>query len=175
MPDAPVDENDIRDCAALRTHNAALGRDPQRMPMPWTDGPNAGFTSPGIKPWLPIPGWASRVSVAEQEVEPDSTLRMVRSLIRYRQTNDALLHGTLAVLSDDDDVVLLLRESPRETLLVAISLTERRQTVALLDGQWTTDWATSAHLIGRTFTRTAEVDGLEALILRRTEPAPQTG
>lgn len=176
LPDAPVAERSVRDCAALRTHNLALGRDPERMPMPWTSGRNAGFTGPDVEPWLPIPDWATRLSVAAQEVDPGSTLLMVRSLIRYRQASDALLHGNLAVLSDDDETLVLLRESSREVVLIAIGLTDRSRSLSLPEGRWATDWATSPGLVGHTLSGAAVVDGFGALILRRTDPAgPQSG
>jgi hypothetical protein len=66
---------------------------------------------------------------------------------------------------------VLRRESSREVVLIAISLTDRRQNLSPLEGRWTTDWATSSCLVGHTLTGTAVVEGFGALILRRTDPA----
>ncbi|MHB1490670.1 MAG: alpha-amylase family glycosyl hydrolase, partial [Cellulomonas sp.] len=168
LPDAPVAASRVRDCAALRTGDLTLGRDPERMPMPWTRDRNAGFTGPDVEPWLPVPEWATRVSVAAQEVDPHSTLRMVRSLVRYRQASDALLHGSVTVLSDDDELLVLLRESPREAVVIAISLTDRSRRLALPAGSWTTEWVTGPGPVGHVLTGALVLPAFEAMILRRT-------
>ena len=168
LPDAPVEASRVRDCAALRTGDLTLGRDPERMPMPWTRDPHAGFTDPYVEPWLPVPDWATRVSVAAQEADPHSTLRLVRSLIRYRQSSDALLHGGVTVLSDDDELLVLLRASPRETVLIAISLTDRSRSLSLPAGSWRTEWVTGQAPVGHVLSGAVVLPAFEAMILRRT-------
>ncbi len=171
LPDAPVAAPRVRDCAALRTGDLTLGRDPERMPMPWTRDRHAGFTDPDVEPWLPVPSWATGLSVAAQEVDPRSTLRMVRSLVRYRHASDALRRGSVSVLSDDDELLVLRRESPRETLLVAISLTDRSRRLALPAGSWRTEWVTGRGPLGHVVTTAVVLPAFEAMILRRTRAA----
>jgi alpha-glucosidase len=57
------------------------GRDRFRHPLPWDDSPNHGFTTG--TPWLPIVDHDTQ-NVAAQEADPDSTLNLVRRLIRLR-------------------------------------------------------------------------------------------
>jgi alpha-glucosidase len=59
------------------------GRDGCRTPMVWRDEEGAGFTSPGIEPWLPI-GSRDR-NVADQRADPDSILTLTRDLIELRR------------------------------------------------------------------------------------------
>jgi alpha-glucosidase len=49
--------------------------------MPWDDAPNHGFTTG--TPWLPVVDHDTQ-NVAAQEADPDSTLNLVRRLIRLR-------------------------------------------------------------------------------------------
>ena len=67
------------------------GRDPCRTPMVWRDVDGAGFTAPGVEPWLPI-GPRTR-NVADQRDDPLSILTLTRDLIALRKTT-GLLHGS---------------------------------------------------------------------------------
>jgi alpha-glucosidase len=59
------------------------GRDPCRTPMVWRDEEGAGFTAPGIEPWLPI-GNRSR-NVEAQRGDPNSILNLTHDLIALRK------------------------------------------------------------------------------------------
>jgi alpha-glucosidase len=71
---------------------AATVRDRARTPMPWDASPSAGFTAPGVRPWLPIGEHAER-NVASQRDDPASTLRFCRDLLALRR---AEFGGTIA-------------------------------------------------------------------------------
>ncbi|MDR2984621.1 MAG: DUF3459 domain-containing protein [Nocardiopsaceae bacterium] len=58
-------------------------RDRARTPMQWDDSPAAGFTSPGVTPWLPV-GDAAGCNVAAQREDPSSVLTFCRALLRLR-------------------------------------------------------------------------------------------
>jgi alpha-glucosidase len=73
------------------------GRDPCRTPMVWRDADGAGFTEPGVEPWLPI-GPTDR-NVADQRDDPDSTLTLTRDLIALRRGR-GLLHGAYEPVDD---------------------------------------------------------------------------
>ena len=64
------------------------GRDGARTPMPWSDAPGAGFTAPGVEPWLPF-GDLGR-NVAAQRADRGSILHLVRDLVALRRAEDAL-------------------------------------------------------------------------------------
>jgi alpha-glucosidase len=67
------------------------GRDPCRTPMVWEDGDGAGFTQPGVEPWLPI-GSQER-NVAAQRDDPGSILALTRDLIALRRHRRLLSGG----------------------------------------------------------------------------------
>lgn len=88
LPGATVlyqgDEIGLQDGAVppdLRVDRADVNRDPQRTPMPWTEGPNGGFTSG--RAWLPV-GDHARDNVAAQRADPDSLLHHTRELIALK-------------------------------------------------------------------------------------------
>jgi alpha-glucosidase len=94
LPDVPVPPGQGLDPA---------GRDPCRTPMPWESGPGAGFTAPGVRPWLPL-GDARSVNVADQRADPASTLNLCRDAIALRQELPALRTGDYESLDAPDGV-----------------------------------------------------------------------
>ncbi len=70
----------------------ALGRDGCRTPMPWSAGPNAGFT-PAPEPWLPVGEDAAGRNVEAQLGDHDSILALYRRLLRLRRASPALREG----------------------------------------------------------------------------------
>ncbi len=78
------------------------GRDPERTPMQWDGGPNAGFTT-GV-PWLPVSPEAASVNVAAQRDDPRSMLSFVRAVIAMRRASAALRGGAYRTLPSDPDV-----------------------------------------------------------------------
>jgi alpha-glucosidase len=52
MTDVPIPPEHARDPWEL--NEPGLGRDAERTPMRWTDGPTAGFCPPSATPWLPV-------------------------------------------------------------------------------------------------------------------------
>lgn len=67
------------------------GRDPERSPMQWAPGPQAGFSAG--RPWLPVPESARTVNVEAQRDDPASLLSLYRALIRLRRAHPALRAG----------------------------------------------------------------------------------
>jgi alpha-glucosidase len=65
------------------------GRDGARTPMQWSDEPGAGFTQPGVRPWLPF-GDPRSYNVDAQRGDAGSTLSLVRDLIRLRRERPEL-------------------------------------------------------------------------------------
>ena len=82
MTDVDVPVALRRDHATLAIEHGA-SRDRARTPMPWDGSPGAGFTGPGVTPWLPL-GELSR-TVAGQFGDPGSTLSLCRRLLALRR------------------------------------------------------------------------------------------
>ena len=77
-----------------------------RTPMPWDDGPQAGFSDHPV-PYLPPVdhpqgGWRT-VNVAAQEADPDSLLHWVRRLVHTRRSLPAIGAGRFELADADDD------------------------------------------------------------------------
>jgi alpha-glucosidase len=75
-------------------------RDAARTPMPWAPGPGAGFTEPGVEPWLPF-GVVEVCNVADQRADPDSMLHLTRDLIALRRALPDLRAGAYDVIPTD--------------------------------------------------------------------------
>ncbi|HEX8941127.1 MAG TPA: alpha-amylase family glycosyl hydrolase [Candidatus Limnocylindrales bacterium] len=102
------------------------GRDPERTPMQWDDGPAAGFTTG--TPWLPVGAEARQVNVAAQRDDPASMLTFVRRAIWYRKASPALRWGSYRSLDVAGGVFGYVRQAAGERLLVLLDFwgAERR-------------------------------------------------
>jgi len=87
LGDVAVEPPDLRDPLGVRYWPAYAGRDAMRTPMHWRDAAGAGFTPPGVRPWLPVGDTAKNVE--SQRADPASMLVLARDLIaRRRETPD---------------------------------------------------------------------------------------
>ncbi|WP_108257962.1 alpha-amylase family glycosyl hydrolase [Mangrovicoccus ximenensis] len=70
------------------------GRDGARTPFPWSDGPNAGFST-AERTWLPVPPEHLRLNAAAQAEDPDSVLSFFRGFSRWRRGQSILRTGRM--------------------------------------------------------------------------------
>ncbi len=120
MTDVPIPQHGVVDVA---------GRDPERTPMQWDGGPNAGFTTG--TPWLPIAADAARVNVAGQRRDPGSLFSFYRRLLRVRRASDALRAGAYRSLPAPRGLYLFERSAPGERMVVALNFTSLEQKISL--------------------------------------------
>lgn len=127
----PTSKSEVRDPVGIRGWPKVKGRDGERTPMQWDSGPNAGFSTAGVKTWLPIPPTYKTVNVADEEADPNSMLNWYKSLIALRHTNPAFVYGREVMLDTANDKVLSwLRQAPGEpAVVVACNFTPDPQTV----------------------------------------------
>jgi alpha-glucosidase len=92
MPDAEIPRDRVVDPVGLLDDPERPGRDGARSPMPWSAEPGAGFSAPGVEPWLPL-GELAGVNVAEQKRDPHSALHLTRDLIALRRAEEDLRAG----------------------------------------------------------------------------------
>ena len=104
------------------------GRDPSRTPMVWEDVDGAGFTAPGVEPWLPI-GPRDR-NVAAQRDDPGSILGFARDLISLRRRR-RLLTGAYESLETPAGTWAFRREGGA---LVALNLGDTAARLAGVEG-----------------------------------------
>jgi alpha-glucosidase len=95
------------------------GRDPERVPIPWTSGPGAGFTTG--RPWLPTHPDAHRLAVGAQEGDRASSLELYRRLISLRRATPALRDGSYRSLHAAPDVFAYVRQHQADRILVALN------------------------------------------------------
>ena len=159
LPDVPVPPGRVVDVA---------GRDPERSPMPWTTGANAGFST--ADPWLPITDDPGTFSVEAQERAPGSMLALHRRLLALRRSEPALHPGSWTGLDAPAGVIAYGREHGETRFLVLLNLTREPATVAL-DGAWTIELSTGLDREpGVPAGASVELRADEGLILRAADP-----
>ncbi|GAP37942.1 alpha-glucosidase [Piscinibacter sakaiensis] len=93
------------------------GRDHARVPMPWDDGPQAGFGS--APPWIGVHPDHARLNAAAARADPDSVFHHYRRLIALRRRHPALVYGRCEPLQPEHPrLCAWLRHGADETLLV---------------------------------------------------------
>ena len=119
----PARIEDVHDPIGKRGWPKEKGRDGERTPMQWSPGPNAGFTSPGVKPWLPVPPSSREYNVQTESQDPDSIYNAYKRLLSLRRTNAALRDGAQTTIDNNDpDVFAFLRSDGNSTVLVALNM-----------------------------------------------------
>ena len=128
----PTRKEDVKDPVGLTGWPKNKGRDGERTPMQWDDGPNAGFTGPNVKPWLPIPPSYKTVNVKSEVVDFDSLLNWYKQLIEFRRSTPALRDGKNIMLNTSDSNVLSwLRQAPGQpAVVIACNFTAQPQKVS---------------------------------------------
>ena len=127
LRDGEIPPDRIRDPVGQRF--PALGRDPERTPMPWDASANAGFSP--ADPWLPLGAEWPTVNVAAQRDDPASMLSFYRRVIWWRKSAPALLEGSLRVLDGPEGTFVYAREHAGQRLIVALNFTAAPATVSL--------------------------------------------
>ena len=110
------------DLHGLKSKEGGYQRTGSRTPMQWSKGPNAGFSEAGAGAlYLPVDGAADAPSVEAELKDPDSLLRHVQGLIRFRQAHSALDSGAAFRFVSDGTPLVYERESADERLLIALN------------------------------------------------------
>lgn len=140
--------------------------------MQWDASPNAGFTAPGVTPWLPLAaGYAAR-NVAAQDGDPASMLAFFRRLASLRRAEPALHRGDYVAVDLGIAEVLAYRRTAagHDSFLVAINFGVQAQTLDLrvaLDGRdGTLELSTNPARTGVMEARAFVLAGYEGAIIR---------
>ncbi len=120
MKDVPVPPGKIQDPQGL--NDPAFNRDPQRSPMQWTSGPNAGFAPAPVEPWLPLAHDHGTVNVERQSEDPSSMLSFFRRLVALRRERPALISGSYEEIETGERSVLaFVREGEDDRVVVVLN------------------------------------------------------
>jgi alpha-glucosidase len=134
MRDQPVPRERQRDYFGL--FRGGVSRDPSRTPMPWTDGPNGGFSSADPdRLWLPASDELATLNAATQLADPDSMLSLYARLGALRRDSTALRVGAIQIQDPAPDGVLVYtRVADGDRKLVALNLTGTERAVSVPAG-----------------------------------------
>lgn len=125
----PKTIEEVRDPVGRRYWPANKGRDGERTPMQWDASPQAGFTT--AQPWLKIPASARERNVEVEAKDADSIYSFYRRLISLRRQSPALLDGSYASVGNDPHLFVYRRQSPRQTMLIALNMSAESRSLQL--------------------------------------------
>ena len=124
MRDVPIPWDEVRDPQGLNMPDKNLSRDPERTPMLWNAGKNAGFTEG--KPWLRLDKTFLRRNVEEQEKDTFSHYTIYRKLINLRQQELSLMTGAyLPVFADQQLLAYIRHAEGHPAFLIVLNLTHK--------------------------------------------------
>ena len=165
MRDVPIAPDQVRDPAAK--NNPSAGRDPERSPMLWLDTPNAGFTTPEAKPWLPLQADWPTQNAAVQGRDTRSMLTLYRKLLALRRLHDTLHSGGIAEVAAEGNVLryrrVALPDGHSTDFQVLLNLGGEAATAACAPG--TVVLTTLLDGEGSRVERTVVVEGGEGLLI----------
>ncbi len=99
------------------------GRDQNRTPNQWTAESNAGFTLPGVTPWLPIADDYKTVNMESELNDLKSILNLYRKLLTFRKQSSALHSGNYEPIDPvPADCFAYIRQSGDEKIITAFNL-----------------------------------------------------
>jgi alpha-glucosidase len=124
MRDVPIPPSEVRDPQGLNMPGKNLSRDPERTPMQWDGGDNAGFTRG--EPWLRLDRTFHRRNVDTQKDNLYSFLRLYRRLVALRQEQPSLMTGAYRPVYSDQQLIAYIREAEgHPAFLIVLNLTHR--------------------------------------------------
>ena len=133
LTEAKIDHAHIQDPFGQQMKSQYLGRDGCRTPMPWDHKiEGCGFTTGN--PWLPIPPEHLRLSVSEQDENPQSTLWHTRRMLRFRETSDLIKLGGIHFWQDDPELIVFSRYLEHRGLLVVASFFDQPLSISGMAG-----------------------------------------
>ncbi|MEO6513439.1 MAG: alpha-amylase family glycosyl hydrolase [Candidatus Saccharimonadales bacterium] len=110
------------------------GRDPERTPMQWSNGPSAGFSTAKTT-WLPVVDNYETCNVETELKDPDSFLSLYRTLGKLRNQSNALRYGSFEIVETNDAKVLgYIRSVGDEKYLVLINFSKEARSFTLEKG-----------------------------------------
>jgi alpha-glucosidase len=121
MLDARIGPADVQDPAEKNQPGLGLGRDPERSPMLWENGENAGFTAAGVKTWLPLVWDWPKFTVETETFDGRSMLALYRRLLELRRLIVSLHAGAVTDVKADEGVLSYARVSGDDRIEVYLN------------------------------------------------------
>jgi alpha-glucosidase len=110
-----------------------ITRDKCRTPMQWANAPNAGFSPPDVKTWLPVnPNYSQGINVADQSDDPDSLLSFYKVMLSVRVEVPALIAGDYTPLhTGAQDYFIFLRSTTDQRCLVVLNYADQGKKLSI--------------------------------------------
>jgi alpha-glucosidase len=146
MTDVPIPAEREQDPWGKRV--PGMSRDPQRTPMQWTDGPNAGFSAADPKAlWLPLSAEYRSTNVLVELDDPFSILNLYRSLLSYRRSHLPLQAGDYQPLDGMPESVFAYLRQMQGVPVILVVLNFASETIQLqLPEDWSGRLVLSTHM-----------------------------
>ena len=110
----------------------AKSRDNARTPVQWDDSQHAGFTTG--TPWIKVNPNYKDVNAKTALADPNSLFYYYQKLIRLRKEKPIVVHGSYALILDEDrEIYAFTRTLRDERLLVILNFTRNNPVFALPD------------------------------------------
>ncbi|EFU41178.1 alpha,alpha-phosphotrehalase [Paenibacillus vortex V453] len=131
-------------------------RDNSRLPMPWNDGHQAGFTTG--TPWIKIDERYPLINAQAQVEDPHSIYHHYRQLIELRKNLPVLTDGEYVRLDQGHpEVYAYARRTQEQTLIVISNFSSRSVSYELPPNMWGKPDIASAQLLVRNTTEQPEL------------------
>ena len=117
MEDVEIHQEKVQDPQGINMPGRS--RDPQRTPMQWNSGVNAGFSD--SEPWLPLMKNHRECNVEEERKDPESFLNLYHRLIQLRQQEPTLQIGDYIPVGLEGDLMTYKRKFKEDEFLVLIN------------------------------------------------------
>lgn len=102
-------------------------RDNARTPVQWTSAENAGFTGPGVKPWMSVNPDYIHVNAESEVKDPNSTYHYWASVLALRKKFlDIFVYGNYVLVDrPNQEVFAYSRQFNGQKALVVCNWTEK--------------------------------------------------
>ena len=113
---------------------ARYSRDNARVPFPWDDSENGGFSPAGVKPWLCVHPDYKTVNAKAETSNPNGVYAFYKEMIRLRTESEyasAIQNGTFAPILQDEKQLIAYTRTGNKTIAVLCSFSDQARTVEL--------------------------------------------
>lgn len=131
MEQVPIPADRVTDPFEKLLHGYKLNRDPERTPMRWNTGRNAGFSDG--EPWLPMGADIEKRNVSVLREDERSLLWLYKRLLALRRQEPALMTGAYIPLRSQNDILSFKRTDGDAAFLIALNLKHEPRRLAWED------------------------------------------
>jgi glycosidase len=120
-------KNDTKAQAIALKEYQKKSRDNGRTPVQWSAAENAGFTGPGVKPWMSVNTDYANVNAEAATKDPNSTYHYWASVLKLRKKYlDTFVYGNFTLLDKpNQEVFAYTRQYDEQKILVVCHWTEQ--------------------------------------------------